>query len=790
MPGKLCLTTTWWFMFLPWSPLSSAQTLTAEELAKFDSRIFAERSPSELGEMMAVNIGERIRRTNQRSSSEWRAISGLEQWKAFVGKRLEALRDSLGEFPEASGPSEVHVSGVITGDGFRIENLIFESRPRLWVTANLYVPDPVRASMPGMILAHSHHNPKSQGELQDMGMTWARLGCLVLVMDLAGHGERSDHPFRSTEDYDGEFGLGRQDYYFRYNLGIQLQLMGDSLMGWIVYDLRRALDLLLSRDGIDPKRIILIGSVAGGGDPAAVTAALEPRITAAIPFNFGGPEPESPYPLPEDAEESFDYATNGSWESTRNLRLSCRDGFLPWVVVSGIAPRRLVYAHEFAWDQERDPVWKRLRRVFGEFYGVPDHLASTHGFGQLRQRPPDASHCNNVGAVHRKRIHLALQQWFQIDGSPDKEFSARRAPEELVCLTDAFRERLQPLKIHELAGEIGRARWLETSRKLRDMKPDERREILRQRWRGILGELDPRSDARVVVGPHRSQFADGIWAEKVGLEVEPGILVPLITLGTSRGEGRRPIVLGVAQGGKGRFLKERSEELAGLLAGGVVVCLMDLRGTGETAVAGGRGRSSRGTSIAASELMLGQTLVGSRLRDLRSVLAYLRRSPELDAERIAVLGDSFTTSNPADANLVVPLGVEATPGVCEPLGGLLSLLVALFEEDVKVVYSSGGILSYACVLASPFCYVPYDVVVPGATGAGDLQLLAGVLAPRAIMLEGLVDGQNRRVEQSAAEKVYAPAFEAYRSNPAQFVLNEPVSRPEVKIAWILDALLN
>ncbi len=79
-------------------------------------------------------------------------------------------------------------------------------------------------------------------------------------------------------------------------------------MGWMAWDLMRGVDLLLARPGIDPERIILLGAVAGGGDPAAVTAALDPRITAVVPFNFGGPQPETHYPLPDDAEDSFNYA--------------------------------------------------------------------------------------------------------------------------------------------------------------------------------------------------------------------------------------------------------------------------------------------------------------------------------------------------------------------------------------------------------------------------------------------------------------------------------------------------
>ena len=49
-----------------------------------------------------------------------------------------------------------------------------------------------------------------------------------------------------------------------------------------------------------------VGLAAGGGlprgVPAAVAMALDARITGGVITNFGGPQPESPYPLPRDAE--------------------------------------------------------------------------------------------------------------------------------------------------------------------------------------------------------------------------------------------------------------------------------------------------------------------------------------------------------------------------------------------------------------------------------------------------------------------------------------------------------
>ena len=291
---------------------------------------------------------------NRRDALAWERVSSREEWRAFAGARIEALRHSLGAAVESRGVPETHVAACIDADGYRVENLAYESRAGVWVAANLYCPTPAPGRHPAIVLVHSHHAGKAQGELQDMGVTWARAGCHVLVMDQFGYGERRDHP-------PGP----RQDYRFRRMSAARLHVIGDSLMGWMVHGIRRGVDLLLGRNDVDPDAVILMGAVAGGGDPAAVAAALDERISCVVPFNFGGPQPETQCPLPDDAESAFNYMGSGSWESTRNLRLSARDGFLPWVIVASIAPRRLIYAHEFAWDRERDPVWKRLRQVYG-----------------------------------------------------------------------------------------------------------------------------------------------------------------------------------------------------------------------------------------------------------------------------------------------------------------------------------------------------------------------------------------------------------------------------------------
>jgi dienelactone hydrolase len=760
----------------------------AAQLRGLDARVFGDKEDSaRLAQALARDVRARLKAASDRESRAWRALQTRADWEKYRDARLKALRESLGTFPAPPRDLKVQVTGKLGGDGYRIENLVFESRPGLVVTANLYLPAPAPRSMPGILLCHSHHNPKSQGELQDMGVLWARAGCMVLVMDQLGHGERRQHPFADARSYPRPFRPGRQDYYFRYNVGLQLHLAGDSLMGWMVWDLMRGVDLLLARPAIDPRRIILLGAVAGGGDPAAVTAALDPRITAVAPFNFGGPQPETTYPLPANADESFQYAGSGSWESTRNLRLSARDGFLPWVIVGSVAPRRLLYGHEFAWDAARDPVWVRLGQVY-RWYEVPGRLASAHGRGKVSGKPPEATHCNNIGPVQRQGVSAALERWFHIP-TPAADERQRRRPEDLTCLTPAARAGLKPRPVYELAAALGAERAAAARRRLAGLAPKDRRRRLRQDWARLLGEVEPVAARASARGKER---LGEVTVERVSLAVEPGLVVPLVLLIPPRRQGARlPVVVAFAQEGKQAFLKGRAESVARLLAGGAAVCLPDLRGAGETRPGNAaRGRGGSATAIAASEWMLGQTLVGARLRDLRSVLRYLRGRAELAPGRVALWGDSFAPANPSGRELAVPLDAEALPDQAEPLGGLLALFGGLFEDDVRAVFARGGLSGYDSLLHSPFCYVPADAVVPAALTAGDLCDVAAALAPRPVRLEGLVDGLNRKVTAAALARTLEPARKAYGAAgaPGDLHIEAGESAEDAAAVWLLTRL--
>lgn len=745
-----------------WSQDSSDSVLT-KAIRDVESRVLDDEQRKQAPRMLGEYYSARIKAANAQSTADWRGIKSLADWQKFRQEKLTALKASLGripEFPQKQSPVW-HMTKQIEGDGFVIKCVLFESRPGIWVSGNLYSPAQPKEPMPGFVISHSHHTSKTHGELQDMGMTWARMGCVVFVPDHLGHGERRQHPFATERDYPGSFRVSRQDYYFRYDLAMQAHLAGESFVGQLAYDLSLGVDLVLAQPGVDAKRIALLGAVAGGGDPAAMAAALDERISVAVPFNFGGPQPETTFPLPDDAEAAFNFAGSGSWESTRNLKYSAHDGFLPWVIVGSIAPRSLIYAHEFAWDKARDPVWTRLQTI-SQWQQPPSGLSETHGYGSVKHA--DGSHCTHIGKLHRVAIHKALSEWFHLPGGAVAEYSQRRESSELLCWTDEWQQRLKPRTYREVLDEKVTLQLGSRRRRTATPSIEQQREAARKEWSRLLfdaadAELiahyvdgtKPISAALVKSRSESKPLSDtaNYRVETFQLESEQGISVPAILLTPTADVGKKvPVVVVVSQSGKAVTLDERAPQIARLLSSGCGVCVCDLRGIGESSVGSDRDRSGEMTSRAASQLMLGGSVVGKRLRDLLAVLQHLKQQPGVDARKLAVWGDSNAPTNARDAQLVVPHAIDKRPRLSEPTGQLLAVLAALFDDDVTTALGIGGLRSFQSVLNSPAVFVPYDAVIADMLTLGDVDDLSQVLLPSQVLrLAALRTSGNQTVDE-------------------------------------------
>jgi hypothetical protein len=136
--------------------------------------------------------------------------------------------------------------------------------------------------------------------------------------------------------------------------------------------------------------------------------------------------------------------------------------------------------------------------------------------------------------------------------------------------------------------------------------------------------------------------------------------------------------------------------------------------------------------------MLGQPVIGSQLRDLRSVLRWLGRENLVDVNRVAVWGDSFAPVNDPGSRFAVPLDVASPLAISEPNGGALAALLGSLEP-VRVVIAR-GILRHEAMLDSPYVRYPHEAVVPGMA----IRESWYPSGPR-FHYRDSVDGLNRRV---------------------------------------------
>ena len=146
--------------------------------------------------------------------------------------------------------------------------------------------------------------------------------------------------------------------------------------------------------------------------------------------------------------------------------------------------------------------------------------------------------------------------------------------------------------------------------------------------------------------------------------------------------------------------------------------------------------------------MLGHTLLGGQLRDLRAAWRHLAASREVDRTKMRVVGDSPVAPLPQQTKFSYPRRIDGQPPECWPQGALLALLLALFEEDVTAVEGVGGLVAFRSVLDSQFVQVPHACIVPGLLRECDVSDLIAALAPREVTLRRPVDGTGRAISEN------------------------------------------
>lgn len=200
-------------------------------------------------------------------------IQSLEDWATRRGEYRRQLAEMLGLDPM---PPRTDLKPVVTGkhetEWFTVENLHFQSRPGLYVTANLYVPKGLQEPVPAILYVCGHALVKKDGvsygnktSYQHHGGWYARNGYVCLTIDTLQLGE-----------IEGlHHGTYREGMWWWNSRGY-------TPAGVEAWNCVRALDYLQSRPEVDGQRLGVTGR-SGGGAYSWWIAALDERIKAAVP---------------------------------------------------------------------------------------------------------------------------------------------------------------------------------------------------------------------------------------------------------------------------------------------------------------------------------------------------------------------------------------------------------------------------------------------------------------------------------------------------------------------------
>ncbi|WP_343699871.1 acetylxylan esterase [Chitinophaga sp.] len=198
-------------------------------------------------------------RTLPRSAAAWK------QQRAALYQKI--MRHS-GAVTNHTLPPDMRETGRLNMQGYSIRSIYFQTRPGVYATASLYVPEG-EGPFPAVVLTHGHWQGGRNSELfQSVAQQLAMHGYVCLSMDAWGAGERTT--IHGEHEYHGSC------------LGASLMNVGTSLMGMQISDNIRAVDLLCTLPYVDVKRIGATGA-SGGGNQAMWLAAMDERIRAAIP---------------------------------------------------------------------------------------------------------------------------------------------------------------------------------------------------------------------------------------------------------------------------------------------------------------------------------------------------------------------------------------------------------------------------------------------------------------------------------------------------------------------------
>ncbi|MBI1355847.1 MAG: hypothetical protein GC160_16020 [Acidobacteria bacterium] len=216
-------------------------------------------------QMVELYLIAEARKLTDRSAAEMRS---RQDWEPHIEQRRREMREMLGlEPPPPKTPLNVQITGRIERDGYVIEKIAFESLPKVYVTANLYLPTGETGKVPGIVYVCGHaYSPQgSKTYYQRHGHTLAKAGHAALIID----------PIQIAELFALHHGIHNNEMYDWYARGY-------TPAGVEVWNVIRALDYLETRPEIDASKLGITGR-SGGAAMSWFPTAIDERLKVAVP---------------------------------------------------------------------------------------------------------------------------------------------------------------------------------------------------------------------------------------------------------------------------------------------------------------------------------------------------------------------------------------------------------------------------------------------------------------------------------------------------------------------------
>lgn len=351
-------------------------------LCLFGMPLLAQRAnpAEERYRMFQEYLVRRASEITQQNLSDLNTKAKWEQRRPEIRKQLLYML-GLDPMPPRT-PLNARVTGGFERDAYRVENVVFESMPKLYVTGNLYLPKRRSGKLPAVVYlcGHTPDPAGAKAYYQYNGVTLARLGYVVLMID----------PLHFGELPGVHHGL--------HNLGMWYWLsLGYTPAGPEAWNVVRALDYLETRSEVDARRIAVTGN-SGGGSTTWYAAAIDERIQVAVPMC------------------SSWTAENQAAQDAVKENCDCMyfpNTFLLDFPIAGalIAPRPLQMLSAM-----RDPmfppggyheVYRRSRLIY-DLYHAGEHVA---------EYDHDAGH-GQTAPSFRKRAYEWINRWLRNDPGP------------------------------------------------------------------------------------------------------------------------------------------------------------------------------------------------------------------------------------------------------------------------------------------------------------------------------------------------------------------------------------